>query len=72
MSRFDRPSHRVYMGFFCRDGWNIQFLEADLKTPLPRKLNLADPDKIRDLPRHGWFRVVSWTGRCEEIDLAEI
>ena len=24
------------MTFFLREGWYIQFLEADLKTPLPR------------------------------------
>jgi hypothetical protein len=34
MSRYDRPSHRVYMYFFQRQGWQVQFLEADLKTPL--------------------------------------
>ncbi len=38
MSRYDRPSDRVYMSFFFRKDWQIQFLEADLKTPLPRKL----------------------------------
>ena len=34
-----------------RQGWQVQFLEADLKTPLPRKLTFADADKIRELPR---------------------
>jgi hypothetical protein len=34
------------------DGEDV-FVEADLGTPLPRKLNFADPDKIRDLARHG-------------------
>ena len=43
MSRYDRPSHRVYMSFFFRSGWQVQFLEADLKTPLPRKLMFTDP-----------------------------
>jgi hypothetical protein len=28
-----------------------QFLEADLKTPLPRKLTFTDPEKIRELAR---------------------
>ena len=28
---------RVYMYFMLRDGWHCQFLEADLKTPLPKK-----------------------------------
>jgi hypothetical protein len=36
MSRYDRPSHQVSMYFFKRGGWQVQFLEADLKTPLPR------------------------------------
>ena len=36
MSRYDRPSHQVYMYFFLRSGWQVQFLEADLKTRCPR------------------------------------
>jgi hypothetical protein len=32
MSRYNRPSHEVYMYFFKRGGWQVQFLEADLKT----------------------------------------
>jgi hypothetical protein len=31
----------------------VQFLEPDLKTPLPRKLTFADPEKIRELARQG-------------------
>jgi hypothetical protein len=53
MSRYDRPSHQVYMYFFKRGGWEVQFLEADLKTPLPRKLTFTDPEKIRELTRRG-------------------
>jgi hypothetical protein len=53
MSRYDRPSHQVYMYFFKRGGWQVQFLESDLKTPLPRKLTFTDPDKIRELARRG-------------------
>jgi hypothetical protein len=53
MSRFDRPSHKVYMTFFLCKGWYVQFLEADLKTPLPRKLTFSDPEKIRELARRG-------------------
>jgi hypothetical protein len=53
MSRYDRPSHRVYLYFFQRSGWQVQFLEADLKTPLPRKLTFTDPEKIRELARRG-------------------
>jgi hypothetical protein len=32
LSRYDRPSHQVYMYFFLRSGWQVQFLEPDLKT----------------------------------------
>jgi hypothetical protein len=53
MSRYDRPSHKVYMYFFKRGGWEVQFTEADLKTPLPRKLTFTDPEKIRELARRG-------------------
>ena len=35
------------MSFMLRKGWNCQFLEADLKTALPRKLSLKTPDDIR-------------------------
>jgi hypothetical protein len=51
MSRYDRPSHRVYMTFFSRQGWQVQFCEADLKTPLPRMFTFKDPEKIRELAR---------------------
>jgi hypothetical protein len=33
-------------------GWYCQFLEADLKTPLPRKLTFSSPDKILQLAKH--------------------
>ena len=41
------------MTFFLREGWYVQFLEADLKTSLPRTLTFADPEKIRELARRG-------------------
>jgi glutamate synthase domain-containing protein 2 len=41
------------MYFFKRGGWEVQFTEADLKTPLPRKLTFSDPEKIRELARRG-------------------
>jgi hypothetical protein len=34
-------------------GWFCQFLEPDLKTPLPKKLTFAHADKIRELARRG-------------------
>jgi hypothetical protein len=51
MSRYDGPSHRVYMFFQFRQGWQVEFLEADLKTSLSRKLTFSDPEKIRELTR---------------------
>jgi hypothetical protein len=50
-SRDDR--HRVYMSFMDRHGWQCQFLEADLKTPLPKRLHFTSPDKIIDLVERG-------------------
>jgi hypothetical protein len=47
MSRYDRPSHQVYMFFFKRGGWQVQFL--------PRKLTFTDPEKIRELARRVEF-----------------
>ena len=41
------------MYFFLRSGWQVQFLEPDLKTPLPRKFTFADSEKIRELARRG-------------------
>ena len=53
MSRFSKPSHKIYMTFFQREGWYVQFLEADLKTPLPRTFNFTDPEKIKELAKRG-------------------
>lgn len=44
---------RVYMSFMAREAWFCHFLEEDLKTPLPRKLTLADREKILELARRG-------------------
>jgi hypothetical protein len=40
------------MHFMLNQGWSCQFLEADLKTPLPRKLTFSSPDKILQLAEH--------------------
>jgi hypothetical protein len=45
------PLRRVYMSFMLSGGWYCQFLESDLKTPLPRKLNFATEDKVTELVR---------------------
>ena len=35
------------MYFVLRDGWHCQFLEADLKTPLPRTFRFATPEVVK-------------------------
>jgi hypothetical protein len=45
--------HRVYMSFMDRRGWQCQFLEADLKTPLLKRLHFTSPDKIIELVERG-------------------
>ena len=36
-----------------RKGWNCQFLEVDLKTPLPRKLHFTSTEKVIELVERG-------------------
>jgi hypothetical protein len=43
------PQHKVYMGFFERGGWTVQFLETDLKTSIGRIRTFADAQQIRNL-----------------------
>lgn len=38
-----------------RAGWYCQFLEADLKTPIPRKLVLPDSAKLLELAERGGY-----------------
>jgi hypothetical protein len=38
--------HKAYMHFMLNQGWLCQFLEPDLRTPLPRQLTFQDPAKI--------------------------
>ena len=45
--------HRVYMSFQDRHGWQCQFLEADLQTPLSRHLHFTSSDKIIELAERG-------------------
>lgn len=51
MTKNDR--HRVYLSFQDHHGWQCQFLEADLKSPLPKRLHLFLPDKIIELVERG-------------------
>jgi len=37
------------MSYMDRQGWQCQFLEADLKTPLPKRPQFASSDKITAL-----------------------
>jgi hypothetical protein len=47
---------RVYMSFQDRQGWQCQFLESDLNTPLPRRLHFTSADKVVELvERAGGF-----------------
>jgi len=41
------------MFFMDRHGRQCQFLEADLRTPLPRRLHFTSPDKIIELDERG-------------------
>ena len=49
----DDSDHRVYMYFQLRDGWDCQFLEADLKTSLHRHLHFSSFQKIIQLVERG-------------------
>lgn len=44
---------RVYAFFMCREGWHVQFLETDLRTPLRKQLNLTHESKIIELAERG-------------------
>jgi hypothetical protein len=41
------------MYYMLRDGWYCQFLEADLKTALPRTFTFATPEKIVEMAERG-------------------
>ena len=45
--------HRVYMSFQLRDGWQCKFLEADLKTPLPKRCHFSTSDRLVELVERG-------------------
>lgn len=50
---YKNDRHRVYLYFQFVQGWHCQFLEADLKTSLPRTLTLASSDKLVELISRG-------------------
>jgi len=42
MSRYERPSHRVYCYFFFRQGWQVQVLQvSSRKLPDEQELNVS-------------------------------
>ena len=41
------------MNFMLVDGWRCSFLEEDLKTPLPRKVLFATPEKMLAFAERG-------------------
>jgi hypothetical protein len=45
------------MYFMQRDGWHCQFLEADLKTTLPKKLNLSNSQKVIEAAERGGYNM---------------
>jgi hypothetical protein len=51
------PKRRVYMQFILTRGWFCQFLEADLKTRLPRKVTVRDQKKLFQMAERGGFQL---------------
>jgi hypothetical protein len=43
--------------FMLRQGWHCQFLEADLKTPLPRRLEFKESAKVFEIAERGGYRM---------------
>ena len=39
--------------FQCRNGWYVQFLECDLKTPLRKTVTFASEDKLIEMDERG-------------------
>ncbi len=49
-------THRIYMSFFLRGSCYCQFVESDLKTPLPRTFTIVTAAKVVELvERAGGF-----------------
>ncbi len=45
------------MYFMLREGWFCQFLEEDLKTPLPKKMTLKEPAKLFEIAERGGYKL---------------
>jgi hypothetical protein len=44
---------RPYASFQCHNGWYVQFLESDLRTPLRKTVTFASPEKIIEMAERG-------------------
>ncbi|MGD0797757.1 MAG: hypothetical protein ABR910_08540 [Acidobacteriaceae bacterium] len=51
------PRRRIYMHFMLNRRWYCQFLEEDLKTPLPRKITFSDEAKLFEMAERGGYRL---------------
>ncbi len=49
------PRRRIYMHFMLRNEWHCQFLEEDLKTPLPRSVGFSDEAKLFEMAERGGY-----------------
>jgi hypothetical protein len=47
----------------AKGGWHCQFLEEDLKTPLPKRLTFQSQDKIMELAERGGAAMMNLEGR---------
>ena len=45
------------MHFQTQSGWHCQFLEEDLKTPLPKKLTLVRQEKLFEIAERGGHKL---------------
>jgi len=52
------------MHFQFRKEWHCQFLEEDVKTPLPRTVTVSDERKIWEMAKRGGF-TLNIAGRQE-------
>ncbi len=51
------PKRRIYMHFMVRQGWYCQFLEEDLKTPLPRRITFKESAKVIEMAARGGYKL---------------
>lgn len=53
----NKPPHRVYMHFQTQSGWQCRFLEEDLKTSIPVRLNLIREKRLFEIAERGGYRL---------------